>query len=124
MNRLTYEQLDRETQLFLTDGCGNHLLDVPDFMWTEACRKHDFGYRQGHTKEDRTRVDRDWYKEMLFDIDEVDLDTLRYSKWVYKIVATIYFLFVRALSWRFFEFGDRYNTLEEMILAREGELSA
>jgi phospholipase A2-like protein len=124
MSRLKYEDLDRDAQLYLTDGCGNHVLDVPDFMWEEACRRHDFGYRQGHTKADRARVDGDWYDDMCHAVDEVDLGDLNHSKWVYKLVATVYFLSVRLASWRYFEFGDRYNTLEEMMLARKVELHA
>jgi len=111
---MRYEDLTQEEKDFLTDDCGNHLLDVPDFMWTESCRRHDFAYWYGHTKKDRKKADLRWYHDMLEAVDEADLELLNHGKWVYKMAATIYYVVVRLFSDKFFEYGDRYKTQEDL----------
>jgi len=114
MNKLTYKELTLEEKEFLTDGCGNYILDVPDFMWTEACRKHDFGYWSGYTKADRSNTDSEWLSEMIDDVNKADPHTLNHGGWVYKFVAIIYFVFVRMFSGKYFEYGDRYKTRADL----------
>ena len=114
MNKLTYKELTLEEKEFLTDGCGNYILDVPDFMWTEACRKHDFGYWSGYTKRDRSEVDWEWFWSMISDVDKADRKTINHSPLVYKAVALIYLIFVRIFSSKYFEYGDKYKTREDL----------
>jgi len=112
--KFSYEDLTEEEKEFLTDGCGNHFLDVPDFLWTESCRRHDFEYWSGYTKEDRSAADWDWFWNMISDVDRADRERLARSPLVYKGLAFIYFIAVRLFSSKYFEYGDRYKTRADL----------
>lgn len=116
---LRFQDLTQEQQDFVSDDCGNHFLDVPDFMWTDACREHDFGYWLGCTENDRRRVDEAWYHQMLQAVDDTDSELFKYNKWVYKLLATLYFFAVRMFSWRFFNYGNSYKTQQDLVLEME-----
>jgi hypothetical protein len=121
--KFSYEDLTPEEKDFLTDGCGNHFLDVPDFLWTESCRRHDFEYWSGHTKKDRSNADWDWFLNMLRDVDRADPATLNHSPLVYKGVALLYLVAVRLFSGKYFEYGDRYKTRADLeVEMRNGDV--
>ena len=114
-SKLEYEDLTPEERDYLTDGCGNKFLNVPDFDFGECCRRHDFGYWQGHSKEDRLRIDKEWYADMI-------KASRKYGfvrRYMLKIAAMVYYRAVRAASWRFFNFSDRYLTREDLRLEME-----
>jgi len=119
---IEYEDLNKEQIDYLTDGCGNHFLNVPDLEFGNACRWHDFAYWRGRTKEDRAVADRRWYKLMLKGISK--------QSWMTRIIlraaALIYYRAVRAGSGRFFYYGPEYKTMldleTEMALAKKEEV--
>jgi hypothetical protein len=88
-------------------------------MWEEACRKHDFGYWKGYTKADRKRIDLEWFWAMIEDVDNADRSLLSHGALVYKFVALIYLIFVRAFSGKYFEYGERYKTREDLRIEME-----
>lgn len=96
---------------FLTDDCGNHFLDVPDWVFTEACRRHDFGYWLGNTKQDRARVDWRFYLDMLDSIGEQPW----YRRWYLTAVARTYYYAVRLFSGKFFYYGPFKRTRNDLI---------
>lgn len=110
MSRLEWEDLTPAQQAFISNGCGNSFMNVPDFEFEDICRKHDFGYWLGHTKEDRSRVDWEWCVEML----RVSNKFSWWKRSYLKATAWVYYKAVRAASWRWFNFSDRYKTIKDL----------
>jgi hypothetical protein len=112
--KFAYEDLTSKEKAHLTDGCGNHFLDVPDFLWIEACNRHDFEYWSGFTSRHRSEADWDWFWNMLGEVDKADRVRLNHAPLVYKGVALLYLVAVRLFSGKYFEYGDRHKTREDL----------
>jgi len=107
---IQYEDLNEEQVAYLTNGCGNKFVRVPDLDFGNACRWHDFAYWRGRTKEDRYYADRHWYELMLKAISK--------QGWMTRIIlraaALIYYRAVRVGSGRFFYYGASYKTTMDL----------
>jgi len=110
MNNLTYESLTIKEKNFLTDDCGNHFLNVPDWVFTDACRRHDFAYWLGCTEKDREAADWRFYLDML----ESTLTQPWYRRIHLIIMARMYYYAVRLFSGSFFYYSAHQRTQEDL----------
>ena len=106
-NKPTFTDLTPEQQSSFGNGC----TCVPDLIFTESCRHHDFNYARGGSIRDKIKADWDF---LMYSIGLS-------SKWYEYLVALVYwagvsfvppFCFVAFYS---FEWG-KYRTLEEILL--------
>ena len=111
MTDLKFEDLSREQLDHLVDDCGKPgFLDVPDFIFSIACQRHDFDYWLGHTKIDRHAADARMYRTMK---SAIASEPWYRRFWLYPIASTYYWA-VRIGSSRFFYYDQRKRTLEDL----------
>lgn len=103
----TFSQLKPEERASFGNGCSY----VPDLVFTDICREHDFGYTRGGNLLDKAQDD----VTMLFK----GIKRSKNQGWYwfnYTIVAIVYYLGCTFLPIAYFKFnwGD-YKTLEEIL---------
>ena len=86
----------------LTEGCGVPDFDPPDLWFHDECRRHDFLYWRGGTREDRREADRIFYNDMRFKAQQASTSL---GRWWRGIWAWIYF---KAVDW-FGGFNSDFN---------------
>ena len=113
MTPIVYEQLTRkEIDFLVTNDCGGHLLDVPDFSFDPACWKHDVRYWVGNTSEDRKHADLQFYYDM-----QVIIDDMSWWRRVYmRPIAHLYYWGVRIGGGSRFNWGKK-RTREDLAYA-------
>lgn len=111
-NPLRYEDLTAQERKWMCNGCGPHGgPDVPDFVFYEACCRHDFDYWLGYTSADRDAADQRFLNSMLA------AASMQSSWWLrtwYKFLAWRYYSAVRWLGSSKFENRGRYGTREDL----------
>jgi len=111
---LKYEDLTQEQIDFISNGCGAKGLpiDVPDFVYEDACHKHDVNYWIGGGKADRKIADVTFYYDMVNAANK----EVWYQRWVYKTLAWAYYRAVRWFAAKWFYFSDKKRTMQDLIL--------
>ena len=77
---------------------------VPDGPWSKVCEEHDALYRRGGTKRDRLEADILMLSNML---RVAYCHHGLFMRTILQAWAMVYFVFVRALGWRFFKWTTK-----------------
>ena len=111
---LKYKDLTNAQKKFICNGCGGKggWIKPPDFIFKASCNHHDFKYWLGCTEEDRQKADKDFYEWTREDIKNAKW----YVKPYYHIWAFAYFAFVRFGGKKYFHYGDKPKTLDDLTL--------
>ncbi len=114
MNLLKYSDLTKHQKAFITNGCGGKggYINPPNFIFKASCNHHDFLFWRGHTKKDFIQANKDFYRWMKIDIKE--LKSRWHKKAYYHIWAFTYFSAVNIAGTKYFYFGERMKTLEDL----------
>ncbi|MFA5669912.1 MAG: hypothetical protein WCX83_00205 [Candidatus Cloacimonas sp.] len=109
---LRYSELTDNQKSIICNGCGGKgvFIKPPDFIFKASCNQHDFYYWLGKDENDRKKADKEFYRFMRIDISEVELIKKPY----YHTWALAYYLSVRAFGRKFFNYSDKYKTVEEI----------
>ena len=100
-----WAELNSEQQNQLGNGCGPDWF--PDWLvrllfgwfFEASCRRHDFAYERGGSREDRKKADRGFLKAMMRDAERLPW----YKGGFAYIVAGVFYLLVRLFgSWSFY----------------------
>lgn len=114
MSKFRYEDMTTEEREFLCNGCGpkGFIIPIPEFIFTASCDHHDFNYWRGFEEADRKWSDEKFYSMMLWD----SYAYKGFKGYRYRFWAWTYFKFVRMCGWKFFPYGTRYLTHEDLLL--------
>jgi len=112
---LTYNDLSPREQRWMCNGCGPKLgvdIDVvPDFIFHDACERHDFDYWLGFSEGDRARADRRFLVAMQ---EAARACSGWWSRRWYSFLAWRYYWAVRWLGKGAFSYRERYGTREDL----------
>lgn len=141
-----YSSLTHEQKKHICNGCGGKggWIKPPKFIFHASCDQHDFYYWRGCSEDDRLLADISFHKWMKIDIstkfvaEEKELLEKRSKlKWYqfikknrydrslikiyikrdyYTLWAYAYYLAVRIRGSKYFYYGDRQKTLDDLIL--------
>jgi len=105
--RVELEDLTVNQRVLLTNGCGaaKGPVPVPEFVFGDACDRHDFAYWRGGTKDDRLKADRRFLREMR----DAAMEPLS------LILALAYYQAVRLFGSKHFAYGDEKDYLDVLL---------
>jgi len=116
MTPLLYADLTSVEKAWMCNGCGPKLgisVDlVPEFIFHEACQRHDFDYWSGFRASDRKLADQRFLRHML---DAAARETSWWSQRWHTFLAYRYFAGVRAFGTKAFSFRASYATREDLV---------
>lgn len=110
---MKYSDLTQEQKDYICNGCGGKggWVPVPEFIFHASCNHHDFLYWTGNTESDREKADKAFYKYMKIDIAEAKW----YKRAYYRIWAWVYYEAVRECGCKFFNYGSKKRTMEDLV---------
>lgn len=85
---------------------------IPEFIFTQMCKKHDLSYFIGGSEKIRKYADEIFYDEMKKAIDDV----VYWSRWFYYSMAWLYYKAVRKKGKSSWSLRERPLTLQELKL--------
>jgi hypothetical protein len=113
---MLYEVLSKHDKAWMCNGCGPKLGIapdlVPDFIFHEACSRHDFAYWRGCTEQDRAIADKRFLDDMLTAAKL--LTSGWWSRQWYTMLAWRYYSTVRWLGKKAFSYRDHYGTRDDL----------
>ena len=111
--RLRYKDLTPEQNSFICNGCGEKggWIKPPNFIFKASCNHHDFKYWSGHTIDDFKSANSDFYHWMKIDIES---ERKLYKRAYYNVWAYSYYKAVSLFGKKYFNFSDRYRTIEDL----------
>lgn len=116
---LTFDDLTPEEHAWICNGCGPVWFKVPEFIFREACCRHDFDYWSGFTANDRARADRRFLARMREAIKASAANP--WQRWAWWFVAQRYYWAVKLFGRRSFRFDRRcYGTRDDLIREMQG----
>lgn len=118
-----FEELTQYQIELISNGCGAKAscLKPPHSIFFKAsCDKHDIGYFQGGSEEDRLECDIKFLQAMLNDCSKVKN---RISRYRYILWSYLYFAAVRTYGFQYFTYRHQRLTLEQVIYYFEKENS-
>lgn len=129
MSKIRYRDLTDREKKAICDGCGpkgTRWLNVPEFIFTDACDHHDFNYWLGCTEADRRKADGQFGRQMRKEAWEVSGKVKgRFKRYLtrahYLLWAQTYYLGVRIGGGAFFHYAEHERTradLKEEVKAR------
>lgn len=110
---MLYEILSANEKSWMYSGCGPKRGVEPDFIFREACSRHDFDYWRGFTERDRAAVDKRWLGSML--VAARLLSSGWWSRQWHVFLAWRYYLAARWLGRKAFSYRDHYGTREDLV---------
>lgn len=120
---LEFEDLTEDQIAVFWNGVGSQHYSVkpPDLIFAEASKEHDFYYWRGGDSSDRKYADTKFYKECKLAANQYFDKWYKLPGWLmYCGVAYIYYLGLRNLGSKAFEYKPKVKTWEE-LLARLNE---
>jgi len=117
---LKYKDLNQyQKELIGMNGCGGKggFVKPPKRIFFEAsCLRHDTGYAQGGSEEDRINCDILFLKYMMRDCARLPsgVEKTKYVWW-----SHLYFLAVRMFGWRYFNYCHQRLNIENLLSAIE-----
>jgi len=113
---MLYELLSPAEKAWMCNGCGPKLgvsVDlVPEFIFHEACERHDFDYWRGFSAADRYRADTRFRATML---KAASAQESWWSRRWYAFLAWRYYAGVRAFGASAFSFRTRYADRDDLV---------
>ena len=118
--KLRYRDLTQEQKDFICNGCGGKggFIKPPNFIFLASCKQHDFYYWRGCTKEDFRLANKEFYDMTREDIAEIEWYKIHKKVW-YHAWAFIYFLAVSLGGKKYFYYGPKQKTLEDLLREME-----
>jgi hypothetical protein len=112
MTDISFKDLTEEEKKLVCNGCGGKggLIDPPEFFFKASCNHHDFNYWRGCTESDRKKADKGFYEAMK---EDVKLQPV-FKRPFFYLMAWIYYRAVRWQGKKFFNYGDRRRTREDL----------
>lgn len=112
MSALRYRNLNEVQRRFICNGCGGKggLFKPPNYLFEASCDHHDFNYWLGFTEEHRKLADVQFLQAMLRDSRRAPW----WKRWWLQGAAWRYYYAVRACGKRFFHYGDKERTREDL----------
>jgi len=105
---LTQEQID-----FIANGCGakGSWIKVPDFIFGNSCKRHDFAYWRGGNEDDRRNADEELYADMEL---RVQMLNSMYKRLFYRAIVYIYKRAVWIRGSKNFQYRDKMKTMADL----------
>lgn len=126
---LKYSQLTKAQKKFICNGCGGKggIIKPPNFIFKASCNHHDFKFWKGYLLEHFKKANKDFYKWMRQDIQDIPYSThsklyIRYLqnlkitgvKSYYHVWAFSYYQAVNIGGKKYFNFDVKSKTLEDL----------
>lgn len=113
MQKFSYKNLTEAEKQSLDLGCGGKgsWLNPPEFCFHASCSWHDWEYCRGYTEADRKAADEGFYKAMKEDVSRLPW----YRRPLAYSAAWTYYKAVRLFGKKYFNYGERYLSKDEIM---------